>query len=122
MTTTIAICASAWLTLPPPRAATAGDVAERVGLGPQADKQAAALTIAGRKRLELAKALATDPKAALAEAGLPAPEIPDFDPTDTAGFSAALAEADDDHWLLWLAPAGFAVGLIASAITNWGRA
>ena len=35
---------------------------------------------------------------------------------------AALAEADNDHWLLWLAPAGFAVGLIASAITTWGRA
>jgi hypothetical protein len=35
---------------------------------------------------------------------------------------AALAEADDDHWLLWLAPAGFAVGLIASAVTTWGRA
>lgn len=34
---------------------------------------------------------------------------------------AALAEAEDDHWLLWLAPAGFAAGLIGSAVTTWGR-
>jgi hypothetical protein len=35
---------------------------------------------------------------------------------------AALADADNDDWLLWLAPAGFAVGLIASAALTWGRA
>ena len=36
-------------------------VGTRVGLGPELDKPAAALTIAGRKRLELARALATEP-------------------------------------------------------------
>ncbi len=36
-------------------------VGTRVGLAPELDKPAAALTIAGRKRLELARALATDP-------------------------------------------------------------
>lgn len=40
-----------------------------------------------------AAALATDPKAALADAGLPAPELPEFDPADTAGWSAALSES-----------------------------
>ena len=40
-----------------------------------------------------AEALATDPKAALTEAGLPVPEMPDFDPSDTAGWSAALAKS-----------------------------
>jgi branched-chain amino acid transport system ATP-binding protein len=42
--------------------AAAADVAERVGLAADLDKPAAALTIAGRKRLELARALATRPK------------------------------------------------------------
>lgn len=58
-------------------------VAERVGLGPQVDKQAAALTIAGRKRLELAKALATDPKLILLDevmAGLNPSEIDEIIP------------------------------------------
>jgi len=58
-------------------------VAERVGLGPQRDKQAAALTIAGRKRLELAKALATDPKLILLDevmAGLNPSEIDEIIP------------------------------------------
>ncbi|MGL4242526.1 MAG: ABC transporter ATP-binding protein, partial [Beijerinckiaceae bacterium] len=40
----------------------AADVAERVGLGPMLDRPAGALTVAGRKRLELARALATEPK------------------------------------------------------------
>jgi branched-chain amino acid transport system ATP-binding protein len=40
----------------------AEDVANRVGMSQQLDIQAGALTIAGRKRLELARALATRPK------------------------------------------------------------
>lgn len=46
-----------------------------------------------------AEALATDPKAALKDAGLPAPDMPDFDPADTASWSAALAESMSfDGW------------------------
>ena len=42
--------------------AHAESVAARVGLADQLDKPAEALTVAGRKRLELARALATGPK------------------------------------------------------------
>jgi branched-chain amino acid transport system ATP-binding protein len=58
-------------------------VAHRVGLGAQLDKPAAALTVAGRKRLELAKALATDPKLILLDevmAGLNPAEIDEIIP------------------------------------------
>ncbi|HYL24239.1 MAG TPA: ABC transporter ATP-binding protein [Burkholderiales bacterium] len=58
------------------RAAVA--VAERVGLAAQLDRLAANLTIAGRKRLELARALATQPKLLLLDevlAGLNPREI-----------------------------------------------
>jgi branched-chain amino acid transport system ATP-binding protein len=41
--------------------AAAESVAEQVGLAPQLDKPAGDLTVAGRKRLELARALATRP-------------------------------------------------------------
>ena len=41
--------------------AKAAAVAERVGLSDQLDKPAATLTVAGRKRLEVARALATEP-------------------------------------------------------------
>jgi branched-chain amino acid transport system ATP-binding protein len=58
-------------------------VAERLGLAPHLDKLAANLTIAGRKRLELARALATQPKLLLLDevlAGLNPREIDDVVP------------------------------------------
>jgi len=58
--------------------AAAEDVAERVGLTSQLDKPAADLTVAGRKRLELARALAARPKLLLLDevlAGLNPQEI-----------------------------------------------
>jgi branched-chain amino acid transport system ATP-binding protein len=61
----------------------AGEVAQSVGLGAQLERSAATLTVAGRKRLELARALATAPKLLLLDevlAGLNPSEIRDMIP------------------------------------------
>jgi branched-chain amino acid transport system ATP-binding protein len=61
----------------------AEDVARKVGLGDRLDMDAAALTVAGRKRLEVARALATDPDLILFDevlAGLNPSEIRDVIP------------------------------------------
>jgi branched-chain amino acid transport system ATP-binding protein len=63
--------------------ALAEAVAERVGLRPQLHKPAGDLTVAGRKRLELARALATQPKLLLLDevlAGLNPQEIEEMIP------------------------------------------
>lgn len=46
-----------------------------------------------------AEALATDPKVALKDAGLPAPDMPDFDPSDPQPWASALADSVSfDGW------------------------
>jgi branched-chain amino acid transport system ATP-binding protein len=63
--------------------AAAEDVAKAVGLSPMLDQPAASLTVAGRKRLELARALAIEPRLLLLDevlAGLNPSEIRDMVP------------------------------------------
>jgi len=95
--------------------AHAESVGERVGLKDQLSKPASALTVAGRKRLELAKALATDPKLLLLDevmAGLTPVEINQIIPVilgiRNAGVTILLIEhvmravmnLSDDVWVL----------------------
>jgi branched-chain amino acid transport system ATP-binding protein len=67
--------------------AAAGDVARAAGLGELLDRPAASLTVAGRKRLELARALAIEPRLLLLDevlAGLNPSEIRDMVPVISA--------------------------------------
>ena len=74
--------------------AAAEEVAKAVGLGPMLDVPAANLTVAGRKRLELARALAIEPKLLLLDeptAGM--------NPQETLEFTDFVAKLRSDQGL-----------------------
>ena len=74
--------------------AAAEEVAKAVGLGPMLDMPAANLTVAGRKRLELARALAIEPKLLLLDeptAGM--------NPQETLEFTDFVAKLRSDQGL-----------------------
>jgi branched-chain amino acid transport system ATP-binding protein len=80
--------------------AAAGDVAREVGLGDLLDRPAATLTVAGRKRLELARALAIVPRLLLLDevlAGLNPSEIRDMVPVIRAIRNRGIAIVMIEH-------------------------
>ncbi len=80
--------------------AEAEQVARRVGLAPQLDKPARDLTVAGRKRLELARALATRPKLLLLDevlAGLNPQEVGEMVPVVRAIADAGVTVLMIEH-------------------------
>jgi branched-chain amino acid transport system ATP-binding protein len=80
--------------------AAAAEVARTVGLGDMLDRPAASLTVAGRKRLELARALALEPRLLLLDevlAGLNPSEIRDMVPVIQAIRDRGIAVVMIEH-------------------------
>ena len=83
--------------------AKADAIGHQVGLGAMLDQSASQLTVAGRKRLELARALATEPKLLLLDevlAGLNPSEIRDMMPVVQAIRAGGVAILFVEHVLL----------------------